>query len=353
MGDCFLGSTGHRKRRAISLAAISSVAPVPRFHSGASAKVKSVGDNSGRGGRLVKVLVSDKIHEDGLKLIKEFAEVEVATGLRPEELLERIKDKDVMVVRSTTKVTADVIAAGKQLKVIARAGVGLDNIDLEAARSRGIHVINAPEAPATAVSELVFAYMLSFARHLIRADSGTRQGKWEKKELMGTELKGKTLGIIGTGHIGREVGFRAAAFKMNLLLHDVVQNREFSEQTGGKYVSLEDLLKGSDYITLHIPLSHKTRHMIGKRELNMMKPTAVLINTSRGPIVDESALVEALREKKIGGACLDVYTDEPLRKSPLFSLPNVILTPHIGASTVEAQREAAVIIARKIRDVIK
>ncbi len=312
-----------------------------------------MGDNSGRGDHLVKVLVSDKIHEDGLKLIREFAEVEVATGLKPEELLERIKDKDVMVVRSATKVTADVIEAGKQLKVIARAGAGLDNIDLEAARSKGIHVVNAPEAPATAVSELVFAYMLSFARNIIRADSGTRLGKWEKKELVGTELKGKTLGIIGTGHIGREVGFRAVAFKMKLLLHDVVQDREFAKQTGGKYVSLEDLLRGSDYVTLHIPLSPKTRHIIGKRELSMMKPTAVLINTSRGAIVDEGALVEALHEKKIGGACLDVYTDEPLRESPLFSLPNVILTPHIGASTVEAQREASIIIARKIREIIK
>jgi D-3-phosphoglycerate dehydrogenase len=301
---------------------------------------------------LVKVLVADKFHEDGVKLLREFAEVEVATGLKPDELLERVKDYDILVVRSATKVTADVIAAGKKLRIVARAGVGLDNIDVEAAKARNIKVINAPEAPTIAVAELVIGHMLSFARQIPRADAGTKQGRWEKKELMGTELRGKTLGIIGTGQIGQAVGHRAKAFQMRLLLCDVVQNREFAEQTGGEYVDMETLLRESDYITLHVPLLPSTKQMIGKRELELMKPTAVLVNTSRGKIIDEKSLIEALQNKRIAGACLDVYETEPPVDSPLFKLSNVVLTPHVGASTVEAQRDAAVIVAKKIKDAI-
>lgn len=299
---------------------------------------------------MVKILVTDKIHEDGVKLLREFADVEVATGLKPDELLGQVKGCDVLVVRSATKVTGEVIAAGKELKIIARAGVGLDNIDVKAAEARKIKVVNAPEAPTIAVAELALGHMLSFARHLPRADAGTKQGKWEKKLLLGTELRGKTLGIIGTGQIGQAVGYRVKAFQMNLLLHDVVQNKEFADKVGGKYVDLETLLRESDHVTLHVPLSPTTKHMIGKRELELMKPTAVLINTSRGAIVDEKALAEALQGKKIAGACLDVYEREPLTDSPLLKLPNVMLTPHIGASTLEAQRDAAVIIAKKIKD---
>jgi D-3-phosphoglycerate dehydrogenase len=301
---------------------------------------------------LIRVLVADRIHEDGIKLLKDFAEVEVATGLKPEELIDRVKNCEVLVVRSATKVTADIISAGKKLRVVARAGVGLDNIDVEAANSKNIKVLNAPEAPTVAVAELVFGLMLSFARQIPRADAGTKQGRWEKKELIGTELRGKTLGVIGTGNIGRAVGRRAKAFEMSLLFYDVIQDQKFAEEVGGKYVDLDTLLRESDYITLHVPLLPSTEHMIGKRELELMKPTAVLINTSRGKIVDEKALIEALRKRRIAGACLDVYETEPLLDSPLLGLPNVILTPHVGASTVEAQREAAIIIARKIRDAI-
>lgn len=297
---------------------------------------------------MVKILVSDKLHEDGVKLLREFAEVDVATGLKPEELLERIKGYDVLVVRSATKVTADVVAAGKNLKVVARAGVGLDNIDVKAAEARNIKVFNAPEASTVGVAELVLGLMLSFARHIPRADAGMKQGKWEKKELMGTELRGKTLGIIGTGHIGQAVGHRAAAFHMKLLLYDVVQNHDFARQVGGRYVDLETLLRESDYVALHVPLNPTTKHMMGKKQLETMKPTAVLINTSRGAVVDEKALVEALRDKKIAGACVDVYEQEPLVDSPLSKLPNVVLTPHIGASTAEGQRDAAIIVAEKI-----
>ncbi|MDI6883829.1 MAG: hydroxyacid dehydrogenase [Hadesarchaea archaeon] len=301
---------------------------------------------------MVKILVTDKIHEDGVKLLKGFAEVSVATGLTPAELLKRIKGYDVLVVRSATKVTKEVIDAGKQLRVIARAGAGLDNIDVKAAEARGIKVVNAPEAPTVAVAELVFAHMLSFARHMPRADASMKRGGWEKGQLIGTELRGKTLGIVGTGRIGRAVGYKAKAFLMNLLLYDVVQNREFAKQTEAKYVELDTLLRGSDYVTLHVPLLPETEHMIGARELGLMKPTAVLINTSRGEVVDEMALAEALQAKKIAGACLDVYEREPPQESPLLKLPNVVLTPHLGASTVESQRDAAVIIAKKIKEAL-
>jgi len=301
---------------------------------------------------LVKILVTDPIHEDGIKMLREVGEVDVRTGLTPKQLLEEIKGYNVLVVRSATKVTKDVIEAGRKLEIIARAGVGLDNIDVQAAGTQGIELINAPEAPTIAVAELVIGLMLSWARQLPRADAGMKQDRWEKTRLMGSELRGKTLGIIGTGRIGRAVGYRAKAFLMDLLAFDVEQSAEFAERTGARYVDLDELLRESDFVTLHIPLTPQTRHMIGRRELDLMKPTAVLINTSRGEAVDEVALAEALRKGKIAGACLDVYEREPPKDSPLLKLPNVILTPHIGASTIEAQREAALLIAEKIKGAI-
>ena len=301
---------------------------------------------------LVKILVADPIHDDGVKALREFAEVEVATGLTPAKLLERLNGCEVLVVRSATKVTKEVIDAGEKLEVIARAGAGLDNIDVKAAEARGIKVFNAPEAPTVAVAELVLAHMLAWARHLPRANSGMKAGRWEKAQLMGSELRGKTLGIVGTGRIGREVGYMAKAFSMNLLVYDTIQTPEFAEQTGAKYVDLDTLFRGSDFMTLHVPLMPETKHMVGKRELELMKSTAVLINTSRGGVVDEGALAEALRTGKIAGACLDVYEREPPRDSPLLKLPNVVLTPHLGASTREAQRDAAIIISQKIKEAL-
>lgn len=301
---------------------------------------------------MVKVLITDRIDDEGVRRINEFAEVDVALGLKPPELLDRIKDYDVIVVRSATKVTKEVIDAGKKLKVIARAGAGLDNVDSDAAKERGIKVLNTPEAPSIAVAELAMGLMLAWARHIPRADAGMKQGKWLKSELMGTELRGKTLGIIGTGKIGREVGYRAKAFEMRILAYDVVRNDEFVRETGCEYVSLERLLSESDFVTVHIPLLPSTRHMIGRAQLELMKPTSVLVNTSRGEVVDEAALIDALKGGRIAGACLDVYSREPLVDSPLASMPNVVLTPHIGASTREAQREAALLIADKIRGAI-
>ena len=298
----------------------------------------------------MRVLVADKIHEDGVKLLKEFAEVDVATGLKPAELVERVKSCDAIVVRSATKVTKEIIDAGKNLKVIVRAGVGLDNIDVAAAEARRITVLNTPEAPTVAVAELVFGLMLSWARRLPQADASMKAGRWDKAQFMGTELRGKTLGIVGTGRIGRAVGYKAKSFLMKLLAYDPVTNAEFVERTGARYVDLNTLLRESDFVTLHVPLVEQTKHLIGKQQLGLMKPTAVLVNTSRGAVIDEAALVEALRSGKIAGACLDVYEAEPPVGSPLLKLPNVVLTPHIGASTHEAQRDAAVLAAQKIKE---
>lgn len=298
----------------------------------------------------MKVLVSDPIHEDGLKALKEFADVEVATELSKEELIKKVADFDALVVRSATKVTKDVLEAAKNLKLVVRAGVGLDNVDLETAEARGIKVANTPEAPSIAVVELTVGLMLAWARNIPRADAGMKQGKWEKKELGGTELRGKTLGIIGTGRIGREVGYRARAFGMDLLLHDVIEVEEFAKEVGTKYVDLETLLRESDYVTIHVPLLPQTKHMIGKKEFELMKPTAVLVNTARGGVVDEAALIDALKSGEIAGACVDVFEQEPPGDTPLAELPNVILTPHLGALSKEAQREAAVLAASKIKE---
>ncbi len=298
---------------------------------------------------MVKILVTDSIHGDGIKILEGVGEVDVKPKLTPKQLLGAIKDYDALVVRSATKVTKEIIDAGRKLKIVARAGAGLDNIDVQAASARDIELINAPEAPTIAVAELVIGLMLAWTRRLPRADASMKQGRWEKAQLVGSELRGKTLGIVGTGKIGRAVGYRAKVFLMNLLAFDVAQSAEFSKRAGARYVDLDGLLRESDFITLHVPLTPKTRHMIGRRELELMKPTAVLINTSRGEVVDESKLVEALKKGKIAGACLDVFEREPPMDSPLLKLPNVVLTPHIGASTVEAQREAAVLVAEKIK----
>lgn len=298
---------------------------------------------------MVRILVTDKIHDDGIKMLEQIGKVDIKTELSPNQLLDEIKGYDVLVVRSATKVTKEVIDSGENLRIIARAGVGLDTIDAQAANARGIKLINAPEAPTIAVAELVIGLMISWSRHLPRADKSMKQNKWEKAQLMGSELKGKTLGLLGTGRIGQAVGYRAKAFLMNLLAHDVGQNAEFARETGARYVNLEELLRESDFVSLHVPATLQTRHIIGRPEFELMKPSAVLINTSRGEVIDEEALVNALENGKIAGACLDVYEHEPPKDSPLLKLPNVILTPHIGASTVEAQREAALIIAEKIK----
>ncbi len=286
-----------------------------------------------------------------MKEIEKLGEIVVKPGLSEEELCREIGDYEVLIVRSATKVTRKVIEAGKKLKIVARAGVGIDNIDLKAAEEKGVRVIYAPEASKTAVAELVMGLMLCWARKIPQAYREMKEGKWDREKFIGTELKGKTLGVIGVGRIGGEVALKALAFGMRVLGYDLVR-REEMERAGVQYVDLPTLLREADFVSIHVPLNPQTERMIGERELSLMKPTAVLINTSRGKIVDEGALVRALKERKIAGACLDVFEEEPTKNLELLSLEQVIPTPHLGASTVESQRNIALILSQKLRELM-
>ena len=303
----------------------------------------------------MKVLVCDPIHEDGLKILKDAGfEVDVNPNISYEELKEKVRDYNVLVVRSRTKVTREIIEAGENLRVVGRAGAGIDNIDVEAAKERGIIVLNTPEAPAIAVAELTMGLLLSLARQIPRADRSMKEGKWAKKEFRGWQLNGKTFGIVGLGHIGEKVARLAKAFGMKILITKrTPPSPEILKELEAEFVPLDELLRRSDIISLHVPLTPQTRHMIGEREIQLMKDGAFIINTSRGAVIDEKALFNALKSGKLGGAALDVYEIEPPRDYSLMKLPNVVCTPHIGAQTVEAQRAAATLLAQKIVDALK
>jgi D-3-phosphoglycerate dehydrogenase len=280
--------------------------------------------------------------------------VDYKPEIKANELVLAVKDYDVIVVRSRTKVTKEVIDAATNAKIIARVGVGLDNVDVNAAEAKKIRVINAPEAASTAVGELAIGLMLSLARNIPRADSETKKGNWIKKELMGTELKGKYLGIVGVGNIGRNIGRLALALRMNLIGYDPYPiNKDFIKETGMVVTDLDTLVESSDFITCHAPSTPDTKHMFNAQRLARMKPTAYLINTSRGEIIDENALYEALKNNKIAGAALDVYEVEPPTNKMLTSLPNLVCTPHIGAQTKEAQELASIVIAEKIIQILR
>ncbi|KPU63507.1 3-phosphoglycerate dehydrogenase [Thermococcus sp. EP1] len=303
----------------------------------------------------MKVLVAAPLHEKAIDVLKN-AGLEVVYEEYPNQdrLKELVKDVSGIIVRSKPKVTKEIIDAAPNLKVIARAGVGLDNVDVEYAKSKGIEVVNSPGASSRSVAELAVALMFNVARKVAFADRKMREGVWAKKQSMGFELEGKTLGIIGFGRIGYNVGKIAKTIGMNVLLYDVYKNYERAKEIGAEFVELEYLLKNSDVITIHVPLLESTYHLINEEKLRLMKPTAVLINTSRGPIIDTNALVKALEEGWIAGAALDVFEEEPLPKDhPLTKLDNVVLTPHIGASTVEAQARAGIEVAEKVVKVLK
>ncbi|RLI27804.1 MAG: 3-phosphoglycerate dehydrogenase [Candidatus Hecatellales archaeon] len=300
---------------------------------------------------MVRVLVCDRIDEEGLNLLRgKGFQVDVKLGLPPEELEKTVGGYDVLLVRGKTKVTRRVLEAGKgSLKLVVRVGVGLDNVDVEAARQLGIQVENTPEATVSSVAELTIGLMLAVARSIPEADRTVKAGGWSKEKFMGSLLKGKTLGVIGLGRIGCEVARIARAMGMRVLFYDVLDRSREAREIGCEPLeSLEKLLSESDVITVHVPLTAETRRMIGRRELSLMKPGAILINTSRGAVVDEQALLEFLREGRLAGAGLDVFEEEPPRSLELVKLPNVVCTPHIGAQTVEAQREASLLAARKI-----
>ena len=296
------------------------------------------------------VLICDEVSPILPKILKDNGmEVDYSPQITAEQLLTAVKRYHTVIVRSRTQVTADIIRAADNCKVVARVGVGLDNIDQEAARLRGIRVINAVEGAMNAVAELVITMMLSLARGVPRGDRAMRRGIWAKKELKGTELRGKYLGIVGVGNIGKRLGRLARAFNMNIIGYDVVQiDPDFVREVGMIKADLDTLLQSADYISLHVPLLESTRHMINAERISGMKKNACIINTSRGGIVDEAALYEAIRSGNLGGAALDVFESEPPGNTPLATLDNVILTPHIGAQTAEAQSLAANVIAEKI-----
>jgi len=298
----------------------------------------------------MKVLISDPIAKEGIEILKKSGfEVVEKTGMAPEELIKTIPDFDAIIVRSATKVTKEVIEAGKSLKVIGRAGVGLDNVDAEVAKAKGIKVVNTPAATSISVAELALGMMFSAARMIPQATASTKAGKWEKKKFHGFELFGKTLGIIGIGRIGTELAKRAKALDMKVLAYDpFVKSSEFA-----KVVDFDTLLKNSDYISLHIPKTKETTHLLNKSAFDKMKTGVVIVNCARGGVVDENALYEALTAGKVKIACLDVYEVEPAKEHKLFNLEQIVLTPHIGAQTEEGQQRAGVQIAELVRDALK
>jgi len=295
----------------------------------------------------VSSTLKDILEKNGLKVTYE-------PEITPEQIDEKIGNFEVVVVRSRTKMTRELIAKADKCKIIARVGIGLDNIDQDAAKEKNIRVINAVEGAITAVAELVIGLMISMAREIPRADREIRNGNWIKKELMGSELKGKYLGIIGLGNIGKRLGRLARALNMNIIGYDVIPiDDEFSKEVGLMKADLGTLLSSADYVSLHVPLLDSTHHMINAEKLKLMKNTARIINTSRGGVIDEEALYNSLKEGNIAGAALDVFEVEPATGNRLTTLPNFIATPHMGAQTKEAQLLAANIIAEKIIQVLR
>ncbi|HYG00714.1 MAG TPA: D-2-hydroxyacid dehydrogenase [Candidatus Saccharimonadales bacterium] len=296
------------------------------------------------------VIICDSIDEKGIGILRNSGlKVEYSPEISNQELISKVKDYDVIIVRSRTKITKEVINNAIKVKIIARVGVGLDNIDTIEAQKKNIEVMNAGEASVNAVSELVLGFMFSLSRNIPTASNATKQGKWIKKDLMGAELKGKYLGIIGLGKIGRNVARLARGLRMNLIGYDVVPiDKNFVQEVSLITTDLKTLIESSDYITCHVPFTQQTRHLINKEMLSVMKNGSYLINTSRGEVIDEQALVDCLKNKRIGGAALDVYETEPPTNKELLELDNLICTPHIGAQTKEGQELASTVIAEKI-----
>ncbi|MEQ9359787.1 MAG: phosphoglycerate dehydrogenase [Coleofasciculus chthonoplastes F3-SA18-01] len=300
-----------------------------------------------------KVLVSDPIDQAGIDILSQVAQVDVKTNLSPEELVGIIAEYDAMMIRSGTRVTKEIIEAGKQLKIIGRAGVGVDNVDVPAATRKGIVVVNSPEGNTIAAAEHALAMMLSLSRHIPEANQSVKNSQWDRKRFIGAEVYKKTIGIVGLGKIGSHVATVVRSMGMKLLAYDPFISLERADQLGCRLVDMDLLLRESDYVTLHIPKTPETTHLINAEALATMKPTARIINCSRGGVIDEAALSEALKTGKIAGAALDVFESEPLGESPLRELgKEVILTPHLGASTAEAQVNVAIDVAEQIRDVL-
>lgn len=299
-----------------------------------------------------RILVADPVAQEGIDMLGSAGDVDVRTGLPMDELLAAIPAYDALVVRSETKVTRMVLEAGTKLVAVGRAGVGVDNIDLEAATERGVIVVNAPQGNTVAAAEHTVALLMALARHLPQADASMRQGKWSRKEFVGTEIRGKVLGIVGLGKIGSEVARRAAAMDMRVIGNDPFVPEERARALGVELVEFEQLLTDSDFITVHPPLTPQTQGMIGAAEIARMKDGVRLINVARGGIIDEAALAGAVRSGKVAGAAIDVFSTEPPGENPLLDDPRIVITPHLGASTAEAQERVALDVAEQLVDIL-
>jgi D-3-phosphoglycerate dehydrogenase len=300
----------------------------------------------------MKVLVSDPLSNEGLEILKEHFTVDVSTGLSEDELAKVIKDYDALVIRSGTTVTQKIIEAADRLKVIGRAGVGVDNVDVDAATKKGIIVTNSPEGNMISAAEHTIAMMMAMSRNIPQANASLKKKEWKRNKFMGVEVKGKTLGIIGLGRIGSEVAKRASGLEMKLMGYDPFISEKRATELGIKLATVNEIAKAADYITVHTPLIKETRNIIDEEQFNLMKPTAKVINCARGGIISEEALAKALANGKIGGAALDVFIEEPPFNSPILDFDNVIVTPHLGASTQEAQVNVAIEIANEIVSVL-
>ena len=303
---------------------------------------------------MFRILVSDSLAEEGIEILRKVKEfkVDVKLKLPPDELKKIIKDYDALLVRSGTKVTKEIIESADKLKVIGRAGVGLDNVDLASASKRGIIVMNTPGGNTISTAEHTMSLILSLSRNIPQADASTKRGEWERKKFMGVELYGKTLGIIGLGRIGSEVAKRASAFGMKVIAYDPFLSLDKTEESGVESVELGDIFKRADYITVHTQMTDKTMYIINKKAIENMKEGVCIINCARGGIVDEASVLEGIKSGKVAGLALDVYEKEPPKDNPLLKCDKVILTPHLGASTEEAQINVAIDIANSARDAL-
>ncbi|MFD2115995.1 phosphoglycerate dehydrogenase [Paenibacillus yanchengensis] len=305
---------------------------------------------------MFKVLVSDPISDQGIQQLTEAADITVVkkTGLSEAELIEIIGEFDALLVRSQTKVTKPIMEAATKLKVIGRAGVGVDNIDLEAATQRGIIVINAPDGNTITTCEHAFAMMMALARHIPQAYAKTVTGEWDRKSFLGVELRHKTLGVLGMGRIGSEVAKRAKAFGMNILGYDPFMTEERAAKLGITLASVDEIVQQADFITAHAPLTPETRHMVSRDQFAIMKKGMRIINCARGGIIDEVALVEAIDNGIVAGAAFDVFESEPPSpEHPFLSHPKIIVTPHLGASTIEAQENVAIDVSEQILHILR
>jgi D-3-phosphoglycerate dehydrogenase / 2-oxoglutarate reductase len=301
----------------------------------------------------MKILVTETISKEGLDILSRCGEVDIKTNLTPEDLIKIIGDYEALVVRSQTQVTAEVIKAGKKLVVIGRAGVGVDNINVDESTAHAIVVVNAPTGNTVSAAEHAIGLMFALARNIPQANASLKSGKWRRNDFMGIELRNKTLGLVGMGNVGSEVARRARGLQMKIIGFDPGVSPEYARNLQIEPVTLEQVLRNSDFISLHIPLNESTKGIIGVKELAMMKSSACLINAARGGLIDEEALVQAVHDKKLRGAAIDVFVQEPITSSILFSEEKVIVTPHLGASTVEAQALAAHDVAEQIVSVLQ